>query len=651
VRANEDTPMTRQPLREGAGTPARGDLAQLLRGAFDAYRSGNLAQAAWLCGLILAAKRDHFEALHLRGIVEIRQGRLEDARRSLASAVKVNPRSADAHNNLALTLNALEGPAAALPNLNAALKLRPDDAAALNNRGNALWRVNRHQDALADLDRAVTIAPNYGDALTNRGNVLSALQRYEEALASFDRSLALNPTDALAWHNRGNALWQLKRPDEALESYDRSLSINPADILVMMDRGRLLLKLDRFDDALATIDKVLAIAPGHFPALYLRGIALMRLKRLDEAVEAFDRCLTSSPDDHQVLMNRGNALGELGRFNEALADFRRSLELSPDNADVHWNRSLVYLRFARFDEGWRDYEWRFRKQDSLFQVREFPQPRWHGNEPLEGRTILLHTEQGLGDTIQFAPLATLLANRGANVVMEVQPSLKDLLSCIEGVARVVGTGEELPHIDCHCPLLSLPLELNVRLDAPPCTVPYLVAPGDRLRKWEMRLPRSGAKRIAVAWAGSQAFSDDHNRTIGLKRILPLLAESEIECYSIQKALRPGDSDILKHHPQVMHLGDEIDDFCDTAAVISLMDLVISSDTSVVHLAGALGTPVWILLQYAADWRWLLDRDDCPWYPSARLFRQPRIGDWSAVVERVCSELAHFAAGKERLETQ
>jgi Glycosyltransferase family 9 (heptosyltransferase) len=272
------------------------------------------------------------------------------------------------------------------------------------------------------------------------------------------------------------------------------------------------------------------------------------------------------------------------------------------------------------------------------------QPLWLGEAPLAGKTILLHDEQGFGDAIQFVRYVPLVAARARKVILEVQRPLKSLFSGIAGASLILGRGEELPAFDCHCPLVSLPLAFKTRLDTIPATVPYLSASDDRIIKWKPRLPRSGKRRIGMAWAGSQAFKGDRTRSIGLPRLSPLLAAAGVEFYGIQRELREGDRKILESHPHVVHLGDTITDFDDTAAIISLLDLVISSDTSVVHLAGALGKPLWILLQYAADWRWLLDRGDSPWYPTARLFWQPEMGDWESVVARVGRELMCLGAG-------
>jgi hypothetical protein len=336
-------------------------------------------------------------------------------------------------------------------------------------------------------------------------------------------------------------------------------------------------------------------------------------------------------------------LGDLRRFDEALADFDKALLLDPDSADQHWNRGLLRLLIGDFDGGWQDYEWRLRKTDNTSLLRPyFPsrtKPRWNGEQPLGGKTILLWAEQGLGDTIQFARYASMIAERAGRVILEVQPPLKELLAGLEGVSQIVGTGEDLPPHDFQCPLMSIPLAVKTRLATLPPETRGLQAPSDRIAKWEKRLPASGAPRVAIAWAGNPDFIDDRHRSVGLPALSRLFELPGVEFFSIQKVLRPGDAELLERLRQVTHLGDEIEDFSDTAAIMSLVDLVISSDTSVVHLAGALGRPVWILLHHPTDWRWLLDRDDSPWYPSARLFRQRQIGAWAEVVDRVGTELA------------
>ena len=271
---------------------------------------------------------------------------------------------------------------------------------------------------------------------------------------------------------------------------------------------------------------------------------------------------------------------------------------------------------------------------------DFPQQSlWLGEQPIEGKTILLHAEQGFGDTIQFVRYVPLVAALGAKVIIEVQPALKMLLSAVKGADKVIGKGEKLPPFDFHCPLLSLPLAFKTRLETIPASTPYLSVPEERVAIWASQLPKSQMLRIGVVWGGNPDFVNDRTRSIGLARLAPLLSMPGFQFVSIQKDLRAGDQEILHNHPQLIHLGDKLADFSDTAAIMSRLDLVISSDTAPVHLAGALGRPVWVLLDHVSDWRWMLDRDDNPWYSTARLFRQPKVGEWESVVMRVADELS------------
>jgi hypothetical protein len=364
------------------------------------------------------------------------------------------------------------------------------------------------------------------------------------------------------------------------------------------------------------------------------------LGRLEEALESYARARAIKPDYAEALYNQGNALVMLGRHREALASYERALAIKPDHAEAQWNQGLARLRLGDFRAGWKQYEWRWQRPDGVKSQRSFAQPVWTGQQSLQGKTILLHAEQGLGDTIQFVRYATLVARRGAKVMLEVQRTLKGLLARVEGVAGIVGRGEELPAFDLHCPLLSLPLAFGTELSSIPASVPYLAATDDRIETWSARLPPRKGLRVGIAWSGNAKHKDDRNRSIALARLAHLFAAPGVQFVSLQKDARDGEAEVLRDIPGFLDLGPELKDFADTAALISLIDLVISVDTSTAHLAGAMGKPVWVLLPFSPDWRWLLEREDSPWYPTARLFRQPMIGDWESVIGRMRRELAH-----------
>ena len=536
------------------------------------------------------------------------QGRLDEAEKFYSRALKLQRDNFDALHLLGV-LNQQRGKAGEAYRLIAsALKVNPRSPDALSNLAMALSTLRRHGEALASLDKALSIAPDHSDALNNRGNVLLELKRPAEAIAAFDAVLAKAPRHLQARINRGNALTELGRAAEALADYDSALGM----------------------------------APGHPLALYNRGNALRLLGREPDAIAAYDRALAAAPQHLNAWLNRGLALAALNRHQDAVASYGRALALQPDFADAHFNAAMSLLTIGDYARGFAEYEWRW-KRTGMAVRKEFRRPPWLGEVPLAGKTILLHAEQGLGDTVQFVRYVPRLAGMGARVVLEVPPTLKELLSGLDGVAAVVGRGEPLPPYDMHCPLGSLPLALKTDASNIPADIPYLRASGPGLDKWRPRLEQLRSPRIALSWSGSGSHPNDRNRSLSLAQFEPLLAAPGVSFVSVQRELREGDADALSRDPRILNLGPELDDFSDTAAVLTLCDLVICVDTSVAHVAGALGRPVFVLLPFQPDWRWMLDRDTSPWYPTMRLFRQAAIGDWNGVIERVRSALPSAGA--------
>jgi tetratricopeptide (TPR) repeat protein len=374
------------------------------------------------------------------------------------------------------------------------------------------------------------------------------------------------------------------------------------------------------------------------------GMALHAGGKPDDALAAYDRALALKPGHPQATRNRANLLSDravglqrAGRYEEALAAFAQARAADPGSAQAEYNESLCLLTVGDFRRGWRQYEARWRMNDFREQQRGFLQPLWLGDKDVRGRTLLLHAEQGQGDTLQFARYVPQVAARGARVVLEVQPTLKSLLARIEGAERVLGRGEMLPPFHLHCPLMSLPLALGGE-GVPPAAVPYLQPSPAAVRKWEALLGEKAAMRIGVVWSGQPGHHNDRNRSLALERLLPLAATGA-QLVSLQKEVRPQDEAVLRANAGIRHFGADLVDYADTAALVSLLDLVISVDTSVAHLTGALGKPAWILLPFVPDWRWQLGREDSPWYPQARLFRQPKAGDWDSVIAALLAALA------------
>ena len=555
------------------------DIGQTLQEAVTLQQQGRLREAEKIYARVLKAVPDQFDALNLLGTVKLQRGHAGEAYRLITAALKVNPRVPDVWVNLGLVLHALKRDQEALESFDKALALKPDDAGAFNHRGNVLLGLGRPADALAAFDRVLALVPRHPEARLNRGIALGGLERHEDAVAEFDAALATSPGNPMAHYNRGIALFSLGRYADAVASYDRTLSV--------------------------------------------------------------------APDHVKALNNRGLALQAVNRHPEALASYGRAVEIQKDYADAHFNQALALLTIGDFRRGFAKYEWRWRRTGMPAERRGHGRPLWLGEYPLQRKTILLHAEQGLGDTIQFSRYVPLLARTGAKVVLEVQRELVPVLAQVEGAASVVSRGQPLPAFDVHCPLGSLPLALKTEPGTIPAEIPYVTADEARIAKWRPRIAGLGTgierPKVAMAWSGNAQHSNDRNRSIALSQLASLWSADRARFVGIQRELRDEDTRLLARDGRVVQVGVELDDFADTAAVLALVDLVITVDTSVAHLAGAMGRPVWILLPFSPDWRWTLEGESSRWYPSARLFRQPVLGDWGSVIERVCRELERFSA--------
>jgi len=522
------------------------------------------------------------------------------------------------------------------------LKAAPDHVDALHLLGLIKAQGDRMGEAYRLMSAALKLNPQMPDVWINLANVLHSLEREAEALDCLDKALALRPADMNALENRGNALLTLGRAQEALVCFNEVLTRNPRHGTAQLGRGGALASLGRADEALTDFDAALTVMPGHPGALYNRGNALFDLGRYANAITAYDGAIAAAPNDAPAWNNRGRALQALNRHAEAVASFDRAIAIRKDYADAHFNRALSLLTLGDLTRGFAEYEWRWQRSRVHDSRRSYGKPLWLGDYPLARKTILLTAEQGLGDTIQFARYAPLLAQSGARVVLEVQPELKTLLAGLDGVASCHARGDQLPAYDVHCPFGSLPLALKTEPTNIPAAIPYLRADEPHLIKWRERLASLPGKRVALAWAGNVSHANDRNRSIDLKLLEPLLALEDISFLSLQRELRGDNAEDLARQANVTPLGGELADMADTAALIALADLTISVDTSVVHVAGALGRPVWVMLAFAPDWRWTLNAESSPWYPQARLFRQPTLGDWPSVVAALRAELARLA---------
>lgn len=523
-----------------------------------------------------------------------------------------------------------------------ALKSAPDNFDALHLLGLVKAQSGQMGEAYRLMSAALKINPKAPDALINLANVLHALKRDAEALDCLDKALAMRPDDLEALLYRGNALSALNRSREALTCFDAVLTCSPGRGDALLNRGSAFATLGQHAQALADFDALLAQVPNHAEALYNRGTALLDLGRHAEALAAFDRTLALASKHIRAWNNRGRALQTLNRHGEAVVSFEKAITIDKDYADAHSNLALSLLTLGELRRGFTEYEWRWRRGGMSDARRSYRGRLWLGEFPLGNRTILLPAEQGLGDTIQFVRYAPLIARAGAKVVLEVQPELKTLLGHVDGIASCHARGETLPSYDVYCPLGSAPLALRTEPTSIPADIPYLRTDDAHIAKWRPAIEVLPGKRVAIAWAGHARHPNDRNRSIDFNLLEPLLAVDRVSFISIQRELREDDAALLGRRHNVTHLGADLDDMADTAAVIALADLTVAVDTSVVHLAGAMGREVWVLLPFSPDWRWTLTGARSPWYPQARLFRQPAPGDWPSVIAATRDALLQIA---------
>jgi tetratricopeptide (TPR) repeat protein len=520
------------------------------------------------------------------------------------------------------------------------LKAAPDYFDALNLLGTVKAQLGRMGEAHRLLTAAVRINPRAAEGWSHLGQVLHALKRDQEALECFDKARALVPGDAVILNHHANALLSLGRTEEALAEFREVLARVPQHPEARLNSGIAHARLGSLADAIVEFDHALSIVPGHPVAHYNRGIALFNLGRYSDAVDAHDSALKGAPEHAGAWFNRGQALAALKRPDDAIASYGKASAIRKDYADVEFNEALALLSLGEYRRGFEKYERRWHRSE-MPAPRGRGRPLWLGEYPVARKTVLVHAEQGLGDTIQFARYVPLLAEAGANIVLEVQRELVPLMSRLQGGGAIIARGEPPPPFYIHCPLGSLPLAFKTEPDTVPAQVPYLAADEAHLAKWSQRIGGLERPRIAVAWSGNPSHVNDRNRSLGFARLAPLLS-TPARFVSIQRDLRGDDASLIAGESRVAHVGGELEDFSDTAAVIALSDLVIAVDTAVAHLAGAMGRPVWVLLPFAPDWRWTLEGETSPWYPTARLFRQSSLGDWDGVIARVGAELARFA---------
>jgi len=484
--------------------------------------------------------------------------------------------------------------------------------------------------------------PQHADAQHYLGLLAHQTGHAEAAIALMRQAIALNPAVAVYHANLGVVLQAAGQVREALACFTQALQLNPDLEDALSNRGNILQDLGRIEEAIASYRQALRLNPGHGSAHYNLGNALRDQGRLDEAIASFRQALGLNPRHLDALNNLGVALKNLGQLDEAKACYDQAMRLQPDHYLPRFNLSLLWLLQGDLLRGWPGYEFRWERSGRARSHEE--RPCWDGS-PLQGRTILMYAEQGLGDSIQFIRYAPLVQQRGGNVLLECPPVLGGLFKGIEGVDRLLAQGEPLPPFDVQTALLSLPGLLGTRLDTIPAQVPYLRADPQRLEYWRNELAPLGGFQVGIVWQGSLVHENDRQRSVPLTQFAPLARVQGVRLFSLQVGVGTEQLAQAGEPLGVTDLGGRFDQTSleDAAAVLPNLDLVVTVDTALAHLAGALGVPVWMALPFAPDWRWLLDREDSPWYPTMRLFRQRRPGDWDEVFQRAAAELDHCIA--------
>jgi tetratricopeptide (TPR) repeat protein len=586
-----------------------------LRRALELHQAGNLPEAGTIYREILAAEPNNVDALNLMGVLLQSGGQLKTA----------------------ITL------------LRKATEIATDYLAAYVNLGNALQQAGQLEDAVQAFEKALTLNPDIPEPANNLASALNALKRHDDAINACVRALQAKPDFAEAHINMGNALIGLKKPAEAEKSFRRAIELKPAISVAYFNLGNALSDQGRLDEALAQYGKSLSLDAGNAEKHYNYANTALALDRYAAAVESFRAAIEIDPHYVDAYCNLGSALQSLGDTKEAIECYREAIRNTPRDkrsADLHWNMSLALLQDGDYAEGWEAYEWRWLTPTFAKFKRDWQKPEWQGQE-LDGQTVLIHAEQGFGDGIQFCRYAPMVAAKGARVVLECRPQLTRLFRTLDGVAECFDLGKPVPEHDYQIPLMSLPRAFKTTLETVPAALPYLkvpegAAPDPRIAGAE---GDKAVLKVGFCWAGSPTRRDNHKRSAPLALFAPLLRTPGTRFFSLQVGKFQPELAGLDPALGVVDLSPGLSDFGDTAAAVAGLDLVISVDTAVLHLAAALGRPAWGLMSRPTGFFWMTERDDNPWYPGLRLFRQPGAGDWESVFERARTELEKLAGSR------
>jgi len=583
-------------------------------------------------------KNTSFEKELSEAINHHQSGNLDQAFNAYQHILKAHPSDAHVLFLLGTLLNQQKDYQQSRLVLTQAHEINPQDAGILTALGISLRRLNLIQEATASFQKAIHYQPHFHDAHFNLGNLLKDMGDYPQAKACYEAAIAIKNDFSHSHINLGFIYEELGSLDLALESYQNVIQLNPGYVEAYINIGNVLQKLHFYPEALSVYDQAIHIDTNFYQAWANRGLVLKELDLLNESLDSFKHALELNPGNIEIINNTSNIFKYLWQLDDAYQMLEQGLKIDPNNAKLHWNLSILYLIAGDFEKGFEEYEWRWKNEEvsRVSGKRDFKEPLWLGNHALSGKTILLYSEQGLGDTIQFARYIPLFAHLDCKVILEIQAPLLQLFNYLPGVHQLVARGNPLPVFDYQCPLMSLPLAFGTTQETIPPIQP-IILDAEKIKLWQSRLGPKSKPRIGLVWSGGTTHKDDRRRSIQLKDYLNHCTD-DFEYFSLQKEVRESDAQDLQNS-SIRHFEDELNDFSDTAELISQMDLVISVDTSVAHLAASLNKPTLILIPYAPDWRWMLGRDDNPWYPDIKLYRQTTLGDWQTTLQTLFSDLS------------
>lgn len=646
------------------------DVRSALQQGLKYLQNGDIEAAVNIFGNIVATNPKNTDALHLLGISHSKNNNSREAIRLIRKAIKISPNEAIFHRNLGLLCLGSKRYNKAIESFNKAIRLdrkdsfshndlgtvyshlgkteeaireyrialsiNPKNHIACNNLGNDLIKTSEYDKAISAFGRAIQINSNYAEAYSGRCNVLRKIGETSNALDDCNKAIHINPNHAEAYTNRGDVLKDLGVLDDSLADYNEAIRLDPDYAGAYVNRGNLFKDIGRLSDALGDYNEAILINPKCEEAYSNRGNLLKDAGKLDDALEDHSKAIQINPNYAEAYSNRGGVFRDLGRVDDALSDYHRSIQVNPNYARGHFNYSMVLLLLGRFIEGWKEYEWRWKTKEFIRKKNGIQGPLWNGSE-LNGKTILIYSEQGNGDTIQFIRYVSQIKKYGGRVVVKCPQSLKRLLSHVDGINLLVVEGDSVPEYDVQLPLLSVPHILKTDEYSIPADIPYIF-PEDDLSIESLSYSYIN---VGIVWAGSPTHKNDRNRSIKVDYFVPLASIPDVQLYSLQVGTRSSDLDSPAVDNNIVDLSSNISDYKDTASCINKLDLVITVDTSVAHLAGAIGKTVWVLLPFSPDFRWLLECDDSPWYPTMRLFRQNKRGNWGEVFENVAQALREY----------